>query len=114
MNNQYIKQLSTSKVANMINYVFPKYGQSIITERDDERSVFRVIHLDTDESLTITIDDYEGVVNKSFYRRGYIHSIQNCMESGEMIRFHAWMYNEYGDGYVNALANFLKQKYDES
>ena len=113
MNNQYLKQLSTSKIADMINYVFPGYGQSIITERNDERSEFRVIHLDTEDSFTVTIDDYEGIVNKNFINRGILHSLHHCMDGEEMIRFHAFMYHNFKSGYMKALARHLSEKYAE-
>ena len=114
IHNQFIRKCSNSKINDMLRFVFPGYGQSMVTERDDETSVFQVLFFDTEHSLTLTLDDYECCAEVSFYDRGYIHCVDNRYMGGvEKIRFYAWMQHQFGAEYMDGLARFLQDTYAE-
>ena len=110
MTNRFIKDLSRSKVSDLLNYVFSEYGHCMVTEADYERSEFKVHFFITDEAVTYTLDPFEGVINKSFLSGRFVRSVHSCMEGGQLLRFQAWMYRHFGKHYMDELALFLQQK----
>ena len=114
MNNQFIKNLSRSKVSDLLNYVFSEYGHCMVTEADYERSEFKVHFFITDEAVTYTLHPFEGVINKSFLSGRFVQSVHSCMESVQLLRFQTWMYHNYQDCYLKELARFMKDKYENT
>ena len=109
--NMFLKKLSQSKISDLMRYIYPNSGQCMVTETDNEQSVFRLYFFSTDTSITVTLDDFECVVNKSFLERGYMHSMHSCTEGGQLLRFYAWMFRQFGETYLQELAAFLKRTY---
>ena len=114
MTNRFIKDLSRSKVSDLLNYVFSECGQCMVTEADYERSEFKVHFFITDEAVTYTLDPFEGVINKSFLSGRFVRSVHSCMEGGQLLRFQTWMYHNFKDCYLKELARFMKDKYDNA
>ena len=114
MNNQFIKNLSRSKVSDLLNYVFSEYGHCMVTEADYERSEFKVHFFITDEAVTYTLHPFEGVINKSFLSGRFVQSVHSCMESVQLLRFQTWMYHNYQARYLKAMARFMKDQYENT
>ena len=110
-NNQYISKLSDSKINNLINYIFPNYGQSIINDSDHESATYTVFFLSAGSYVTVTLDDFSGIVRTVYYHQRFIHTTDGNMNNVEQMRFYAWMYNEFGARYLRDLGTFLKRQY---